>query len=192
VADFACNQKHNDARTENGCERRVLQFDQDCNALTGLAEERPAEDTGHNAARDRRQPEEPKLFDIGFAGEDRRTGAARGIDRGVGDRDRDEVNEGQGQADRKPGEARRRACRSCSQNDHQKKERQDGLDDGTGKEIVTTWAQIAIAVRGETAKNKTGVAFRHGLEYRSRGDHAGDLEHYIRNHMARGGPPPGP
>ena len=34
-----------------------------------------------------------------------------------------------------------------------KKERQDGLDNGAGKEIVMTWAQIAIAVRGETAKN---------------------------------------
>ena len=36
-----------------------------------------------------------------------------------------------------------------------------------------TWAQIAIAVRGETAKNKTGVAFRHDLEHRGRGDRAG-------------------
>ena len=67
------------------------------------------------------------------------------------------MNDGQGQADRKYGEARRRACRSCAQNDYQKKERQDGLDNGAGKEIVMTRAQIAIAVRVETAKNKTGV-----------------------------------
>ena len=55
-----------------------------------------------------------------------------------------------------------------------------------------TWAQIAIAVRGETAKNKTGVAFRHDLEHRGRGDRAGDLEHYVRNHLPRGIPSPDP
>jgi len=39
VANFACNQKHNDARDENSRERIVPQLDHDGNALAGLAAE---------------------------------------------------------------------------------------------------------------------------------------------------------
>ena len=65
------------------------------------------------------------------------------------------MNDGQGQGDRKYGEARG-APAEVTPRMTIKKERQDGLDNGAGKEIVMTWAQIAIAVRGETAKNKPG------------------------------------
>src|ERR1700731_156238 len=55
-----------------------------------------------------------------------------------------------------------------------------------------TGAQIAEAVRGETAKNKTRMAFRHDFKHRRCGDRAGDLKHDIWNDIARGIPSSGP
>ena len=78
--------------------------------LFGLAAEQgPADDASDQGARDRRKPEEPELFDIGLAGENRRAGAARGIDRGVGHRNGNQMDEGQGQTDRERRETHRRA-----------------------------------------------------------------------------------
>jgi hypothetical protein len=70
-----------------------------------------------------REPKEPKLIDVGFAGEDRRTRVARRIDRGIGDRNSYEDNEGQGQADRERREAGRRSGRRCPKNNEQKEKR---------------------------------------------------------------------
>ena len=53
------------------------------------------EEPGDHRADDRRQPEQPELADIFAAGEQRRAGAARRVDRGVGDRDRDQMDQGQ-------------------------------------------------------------------------------------------------
>jgi hypothetical protein len=53
---------------------------------------------GKCGTEDGRQPEQPELRDIGSAGEQRRTGASRRIDRGVGDRDQEQVNEGQAES----------------------------------------------------------------------------------------------
>ncbi len=58
--------------------------------------------------------------------------------------------------------------------------------------IVMTGAQIAEAVRGETAKNKTRVAFRHDFEHCRCGDRSGNLERDVGNNITERGPPPGP
>src|SRR5215831_12547751 len=55
----------------------------------------PATDhAGNQRAKDRRQPEQPKLRDIGSAGKQRRARATRRIDGSIGDRDQEEMNEG--------------------------------------------------------------------------------------------------
>ena len=59
--------------------------------------------TGHHAGKgctkDRRKPKQPELRDIGAARKQRRSGAARRIDRGVRDRDEEKVNERQTEPD---------------------------------------------------------------------------------------------
>src|ERR1700741_3404311 len=55
---------------------------------------------GDDCADYRRYPEQPELTDILTAGKQCRSGAARGVDRGVGDRDRDQMDQGQGETDR--------------------------------------------------------------------------------------------
>src|SRR6478609_8392915 len=57
---------------------------------------------------DRGQPENPQLADRPVAVEERDAGGAGRVDRGVRDRDRDEVDEGEHQADGDRGEALRR------------------------------------------------------------------------------------
>jgi len=60
----------------------------------------PAADyAGNRRAEDGRQPEQPELRDIRSAGKQRRAGASRRIDRGVGDGDQEEMNERQAKSD---------------------------------------------------------------------------------------------
>ena len=59
------------------------------------------------AADQRGDPEQPELADGPAAGEEGRAGRARRVHRGVGDRDRDEVDQGERKADGEGGEALR-------------------------------------------------------------------------------------
>ena len=52
-----------------------------------------ADQAGNRRAEDGRKPEQPELRDVGSASKQRRTGASRRVDRSVGDRDQEEVNE---------------------------------------------------------------------------------------------------
>jgi hypothetical protein len=52
-----------------------------------------ADQAGNRRAKDGRKPEQPELRDIGSASKQRRTGASRRVDRSVGNRDQEEVNE---------------------------------------------------------------------------------------------------
>ena len=52
-----------------------------------------ADQAGNRRAEDGRKPEQPELRDVGSASKQRRTGASRRVDRSVGDRDQEQVNE---------------------------------------------------------------------------------------------------
>src|SRR5688572_5745646 len=61
--------------------------------------EPPIEDAAECAANERGDPEEPQLGKRPPADEERRAGAARRVDRGVGDRDAHQVDEGEAEPD---------------------------------------------------------------------------------------------
>ena len=52
-----------------------------------------ADQAGNRRAEDGRKPEQPELGDVGSASKQRRAGASRWVDRSVGDRDQEQVNE---------------------------------------------------------------------------------------------------
>ena len=78
----------------------------------GLLAEPAVEDAAERAADQRRDPEQPELRQRPAADEQRRAGAAGRVDRGVGDRDADEVDQRQAEADGDRGEARPAPCRA--------------------------------------------------------------------------------
>src|ERR1019366_3532654 len=57
------------------------------------------DDTGEGRPGKRRQPEQPQLLDRPSADEHRGAGAPRRVHGGIGDRDTDQMNQGQSQAD---------------------------------------------------------------------------------------------
>ena len=82
---------------------RARSDDQACltpsTTAVGLLAQPAIEHAAERAADERRDPEHPELRQRPAADEQRRAGAARRVHRGVGDRDADEVDEGQAEAD---------------------------------------------------------------------------------------------
>ena len=68
-----------------------------------------ADKSSKRGTEDGRQPEQPKLCDIDAAGEQCRAGAPRRIDRSVGDRDQEQMNERQTEPDGYSGKSDSRA-----------------------------------------------------------------------------------
>jgi hypothetical protein len=64
-----------------------------------------ADHAGEHGSEDGREPEQPELGEIGTAGKQGRAGASRRIDRSVGDRDQEEVDQREAEPDRYAGEA---------------------------------------------------------------------------------------
>ena len=60
---------------------------------------------GDHSTDDRGHPKQPELGDVFTTGKQCRAGAARRVDRGIGDRDRDKMDQGQGEPDRNAGKA---------------------------------------------------------------------------------------
>src|SRR5690348_6294387 len=87
-------------------------------------------------------------------------GAARRVDRGVGHRDRYEMDQGQSKADRDAGKANRRALGSGADDDEQKKERHQHFHQETAGEAVFARAEIAVAIGSETAREPPWLARR--------------------------------
>src|SRR6516165_6342624 len=125
---------------------------------------------GDHRADDRRHPEQPQLADIFAAGKERRTGASRWIDRGVGDRDRHEMDQGQGQTDRDSSKAGSRTLRRAPNDDEEKKEGHHHFHKKASPEAIFAGAEIAIAVSGKTAWHPARLARCDDPQYRGRDD----------------------
>src|SRR6516225_4984900 len=125
---------------------------------------------GDHRADDRGQPEQPELADILAAGEQRRSGAARRIDRGVGDRDRHEMDQGQSEADRDAGKTCSGTLRRAPDDDEEKKEGHHHFHKKASPEAIFAGAEIAIAVSGKTAWHPARLARCDDPQYRGRDD----------------------
>ena len=74
-------------------------------------------------------PEQPQLLHGPSTNEQRLARGARGIDRSVGHRNRDQMDQGQSQSDRDRGEAARGRLSGGAENDDEKERGQDDLGD---------------------------------------------------------------
>ena len=84
-----------------------------------LARHQRINDAGQRRADDGREPEEPELLNRPAADEQRRTRAARGVDRKIRDRDADEMDEREPEADSDGREALRGALVRRAEDDQQ-------------------------------------------------------------------------
>ena len=80
-------------------------------------------------ADDRHDPEQPQLLQSPAALENRYRGAARRVDRGVGNRNADQMDEGQRQADSDGGKARRGMFIGRAMDNQQEATGQDNFND---------------------------------------------------------------
>ena len=76
---------------------------------------------------------------------------------GVGDRDRDEVNQGQPQADGDGREAHRHTAMRRAKNDEQEKGGHDDLGDESRRQRVAPRRMFAVTIGGKTAKLEIGL-----------------------------------
>ena len=106
----------------------------------------PADESCKSRAEARRKPEKPELGDIGAAGKQRRTRASRRIDRGVRDRDEEEVNKRQAEPDGYAGKADGRTLRGRTDDYVQKEEGGDDFDQEARHQAIFAGTEIAIAV----------------------------------------------
>src|SRR6516162_8711696 len=113
---------------------------------------------GDHRADDRGQPEQPELADILATGEQRRSGAARRIDRGVGDRDRHEMDQGQSEADRDAGKTCSGTLRRAPDDDEEEKERHHHFHKKASPEAIFAGAEITIAVGSKAAGDPAWLA----------------------------------
>ena len=93
----------------------------DCSGLL-LARHDGINHTGQRCANDGCEPEEPELLNGPAANEERGTRAACRVHRKVGDRNADQVNQGQPEADRDGRESLWCTLVGGTQDDHQKEE----------------------------------------------------------------------
>jgi hypothetical protein len=134
-----------------------------------------ADHAGNRRTEDGRQPEQPELRDVCSAGKQRRAGASRRIDRGVGDRDQEEMNKRQAKPDGYPGKSDRRAFRGGADDDVQEEEGRDDFTQEARQQTVFSGAEIAVAVGRKPFGNPSGFARGDHIEYRGRRDGAGHL-----------------
>ena len=85
------------------------------------------------------------------ADEERRTGGAGRVDRGVGDGDADEVDQREAEADGDGREAFGSALVGGSEDDEKEEGGEDDLGDEAGEQGVAAGRVIGVAVRGEAA-----------------------------------------
>src|SRR5258706_15129371 len=153
-----------------------------------------ADHAGNRRAEDGRQPEQPELCDIRSAGKQRRAGASRRIDRSVGDRDQEEMNERQAKSDGYPCKSDRRAFRGGADDDVQEEESRDDFTQEARHQTVFSGAEIAVAVGRKTTGNPFGFARGDHIEYRSGRDSAGRLRENVGKNVggleAASGPEP--
>src|SRR5258705_11317907 len=97
-------------------------------------EEGGGDETAYDCSNDWRDPEEPELTERPAAGEDCGAGAAGGVDRGVGDRDADEVDQREAEADGDGGEAFGCALVGGAEDDEKEEGGQEHLDEEAGDE----------------------------------------------------------
>ena len=116
-----------------------------------------ADHAGNRRAEDGRQPEQPELRDIGSAGKQRRAGASRRIDRGIGDRDQEEMNKRQAKPDGYAGKSDRRAFRGGADDDVQEEEGRDDFNQEARRQTVFSGAEIAVAVGRKPTGNPVRV-----------------------------------
>lgn len=108
--------------------------------------DRAMNECADDGADDWRGPEQPELRDRPVADEDCDAGAACGVHRAVGDRDRDQVDEREGEADGDGREALRRAFRGGSEDDHEEEGCREDFGDEAGDHRVLVRRVLAEAV----------------------------------------------
>ena len=106
---------------------------------------------GDGGTEDRGQPEQPQLTDRAVSVEERHAGGAGGVDRGVRDRDGDEVDEGEHQADGDRREALRCPCVGRTEDDVEEHRGEQHLGDEHREQVVVTGGVLAVAVRRHVA-----------------------------------------
>ncbi len=123
-------------------------------------EEGGGDEAADDCSEDGGYPEEPELTECPASDEDRRAGAAGGVDRGVGDRDADEVDEREAEADGDGGEALGGALVGGAEDDEQEEGGEDDLDDEAGDERV--------AARGSGRRSRWRRSRRRGRSWSCR------------------------
>ena len=121
------------------------------------------------------------------AGKDRLARRARGVDRGVGDRDRDQVDQRQPETDGDRREARRCAAVGGAEDDDEEGRRQHDLGDERRHHRIAAGRQRAVAVRGEAADGgEVGFARNDQIEHGGGGDRADKLGDDVGDDVAPG------
>jgi hypothetical protein len=102
------------------------------------------------------------------------------------------VDQGQREADRDAGKTDRGALRGRADDDEQKEERHHHFHQEAAAEPVFAGAEIAVAVRGEAARDPAGMARRDDPQHRRRGDRRDHLGDDIGDDVTVSAAPRGP
>src|SRR5262249_22011932 len=108
------------------------------------------------------------------------------------DRDRDQVDQGQGKADRDAGKACRRALRRGADDDEEEEESHHDLGNKTAAEAVLAGAEIAVPIGSKATHDPTGLARRDPPQYQGGNDRADDLGDDVRNDVSGAAAPGAP
>ncbi len=142
----------------------------------GAAKKVVGDEAADDGSEDGCYPEEPELTECPAADEDRGAGAAGGVDRGVGDRDADEVDQREAEADGDGSEAFGGALVGGAEDDEEEEGGEEHLDEEAGEERVVLGGVVGVAVGGESAgEGEGGVAAGDEVEDSGGADGAEDL-----------------
>lgn len=109
------------------------------------------EQSAHDSSGDGGYPKEPKLLKSPTTHKDSGTRAASGIHRQIGDRDTNQMNQGQAEADGNRCEALRSTLVCSAMNDHQEHHGEDKLSNQGGDQGVSARRVFREAIGGEAA-----------------------------------------
>ncbi|KAG1259587.1 hypothetical protein G6F65_015275 [Rhizopus arrhizus] len=155
------------------------------------------DDAADRAAQQRGDPEQPQLADRTAAGEERHGSGAGRVHRGVGDRDADQVDQGQREADRQRREAGRCLAMGGPHDHDQEHRSEHHFAQESGCHAVAPGRQRAVAVAGKC----TGLAAINGeatgtggdlqqdeARQQAAGDLGDDVGHQVLGREAATGP----
>src|SRR5580698_106565 len=151
-----------------------------------LSEEDTVDEAGQGGTESWSQPEEPELGEGPSTDEQRRTGAARGVDGKVGDGDAHQMNEGEAEADGQRREAFGGANVSGAEDDEEEEESKDHFGHEAGLHGVAARRVRAITIAGEVAEDESGLAAGDDKEGGCSDESAEDLGNDVGQQMGDG------